>query len=139
MKLALLTLSIFVSTFTWAAKPSSPTVIASLKIESENTVYKISNTQADKDSILERTSSKLSNKTIKIPKGLAADIKGELLSLQWRARYKSTRKSSSGCEKVASVDVEAEDTVKICQDQLAEASQIRNLQKHLNDLIDSKK
>ena len=139
MKLTLVILCSLVSALAMAAKTAKPTILAAIKIESENTHYKLLNSQSGSDAILERISSKLSNKTIRIPKGLAADIKGDLLNLQWRTQFKSVRKAASGCEIVASVDVEAEDTVKICRDQLNESSQALNIQKRLNELIESKK
>lgn len=139
MKLVTLILSFLISTMALAVKPTAQTVLASIKMNADNSQYKILVKPNDKEALLERTSAKLSNKSVRIPKGLASDIKGDLLSLQWQAQYKSVRKAASGCEVVATVDIEAEDTVKICRDQLDAASRISSIQTHLNELINSKK
>jgi hypothetical protein len=115
-------------------------ILATLKLESENTKYKIIQTLGDRENaLLERTSAKLANKTIKIPKGLAQHIKSDLLALTWQARYKPSRVAASNCDLAATVMVDAEDTVKICQNQLKEISQALEIQKQLNDLISSRK
>ena len=120
-------------------KPTRPNVMASLKIENESAQYKVFYNQSDKETLLERVSSKLSNKTIKIPKGLAIAIKSDLLNLSWQAQYKSSRNTASSCTIAARIEIEAEDGIKICADQKSELAKLRQIQKNLNDLIESRK
>jgi hypothetical protein len=138
MKSLSLLVALSISFSVYAAKVVRPEIMASLKVENENTQYKILNNHSDKEALLERTSSKLSNKTIKIPKGLAEHIKSDLLALSWQSRYKPSRKAASGCDLAATVFVETEDTVRICQDNRHEASRALEIQKQLNELISAR-
>lgn len=115
-------------------------IIAALTLDAGKvlTHYKISTSTA-KSAILERTGNKIASKSIKIPTGLAESIKSELLNLSWQAQYGAKRKAASNCDRLAKIDVEAEDTVKICADQVKSFGQVKNLQRRLEKLIDSKK
>jgi len=116
-----------------------PPAMATLKIESNSTQYKILNNPSDNEAFLERVSTQISNKTIKIPKGLAQSIKSDLLNLSWQTQYKSNRDTSKSCTIAARINLEAEDEVRFCSDQKTEMSKIHQIQKNLDELIESKK
>ena len=104
---------------------------------SQKTDYLISASVKKDTRLLERKSSKLKNSTKESPAGLAVRIRADLLNLAWETKYKTKRTSASACEAIATIEIAGEESVKICSDQLSQVSRSREIEKQLNQLLNS--